>query len=361
MCPPLIGPQGDTLPPPFWNLWRSFLSDARESRDGSSYALASLLHASAVSDSGRLACSPSPTSARCAMFCPWSLIAFGSGSLLRDGFLWSSHFRLWSEMGLNRRVLRLGLLGVFESCISGQCLLCVWLVYVPSLVRVLLSLQYFVFVIRGTQTEVSLCTLRGGVQSMEIDEPRKNASLAYTLHPKSGISKRECVRIDVSAQVGCSKAQKAKMAIVKIERYDLSDITPRFAIEGCVLNNYGTYKLSDPKIVKFFKIEGSAIKTKNKADGGTSPFSLYLDATSIVTCIGSFPIRLSFYPKTKIRFFLDEAASAGLGFAKSYLSMFAFVVIKSENFEIYANSTRGDLLVVDGSAPKDRATQASAI
>ncbi|KAI5067495.1 hypothetical protein GOP47_0018023 [Adiantum capillus-veneris] len=172
---------------------------------------------------------------------------------------------------------------------------------------------------------------------------------------------------------------------------DLSDITPRFAIEGCVLKDYGTYKLFDPKIVKFFKadlvdshnsdtvtvvvgsslisqfasflsvgsfvrIEGSAIKTKNKADGGTSPFSLYLDATSIVTCICSFPIHLSFYPETKIRFFLDEAASAGLGGAKSYLGTLAFVVIKSENFEIYANSIRGELLVADGCAPKDRAT-----
>ncbi|KAI5063714.1 hypothetical protein GOP47_0022261 [Adiantum capillus-veneris] len=36
---------------------------------------------------------------------------------------------------------------------------------------------------------------------------------------------------------------------------DLSDITPRFAIEGCVLNNYGTFKLFDPKIVKFFKTD----------------------------------------------------------------------------------------------------------
>ncbi|KAI5057016.1 hypothetical protein GOP47_0028834 [Adiantum capillus-veneris] len=88
-------------------------------------------------------------------------------------------------------------------------------------------------------------------------EPRKNASLARTVHPKSEISKHECVRIDVSessastpttshkrsvysepnfviqpspwkgkgqacsAQVGCSKAQKAKMAIVKIERHDI--------------------------------------------------------------------------------------------------------------------------------------------
>ncbi|KAI5063279.1 hypothetical protein GOP47_0021826 [Adiantum capillus-veneris] len=237
---------------------------------------------------------------------------------------------------------------------------------------------------------------------------RKKCCPCTYCYPKSGTSKRECVRIDASessastpttsrkrsvysepnfaiqpslskgkvqacsAQVGCSKAQKAKMDVVKIERHDalidteedevkanpfpqqepsieehnvpflhitdLSDITPRFAIEG------------------FVRIEGSTIKTKNKADGGTSPFSLYLDATSIVTCIASFPIRLSFYPEMKIRFFLDEAASAGLSGAKSYLGTLAFVVIESESFEMYTNSTRGELLVDDGSTPKDRAT-----
>ncbi|KAI5057317.1 hypothetical protein GOP47_0027332 [Adiantum capillus-veneris] len=178
---------------------------------------------------------------------------------------------------------------------------------------------------------------RGGVQSMEIDEPKKNVALARIVHPKSGTSKRECPSLSkgkvqaCSAQVGCSKAQKAKMAVVKIEKHDevkanpfpqqepsieehnvpflhitdLSDITPRFAIEGYVLNSYGTFKVFDPKIVKFFKadlvdshnsntitvvvgsslisqfasffsvgsfvqIEGSAIKTKNKADSETT-------------------------------------------------------------------------------------------
>ncbi|KAI5083282.1 hypothetical protein GOP47_0003025 [Adiantum capillus-veneris] len=36
---------------------------------------------------------------------------------------------------------------------------------------------------------------------------------------------------------------------------NLFGITPRFAIEDCVLNNYGTFKLLDLKIVKFFKAD----------------------------------------------------------------------------------------------------------
>ncbi|KAI5070462.1 hypothetical protein GOP47_0014805 [Adiantum capillus-veneris] len=170
-------------------------------------------------------------------------------------------------------------------------------------------------------------------------EPRKNVSLARTVHPKSGISKRECVRVDVSessastpitsrkrivynepnlviqpspskgkgqacsAQVGCSKAQKAKMAIVKIERHDA-----------------------------------------------------LIDTEDDEVRVNPFPQQEPRTEEHAIRFFLDEAASAGLGGAKSYLGTLDFVVIKSENFEIYANSTSGELLVVDGSAPKDRAT-----
>ncbi|KAI5077918.1 hypothetical protein GOP47_0007742 [Adiantum capillus-veneris] len=170
---------------------------------------------------------------------------------------------------------------------------------------------------------------RGGVQSMEIDDMDTTTSRKrrvysesnFVIHPSPSKGKGQ----PCSAQVECSKAQKAKMAIVKIERHDalidteddevranpflqqephieehdvpflyitnLFDITSRLAIEGCVLNNY----------------EGSAIKTKNKADGGTSPFSL-------------------------LGYYLDQ------------------------NFEIYANSTRGELLVANGSAPKDRVT-----
>ncbi|KAI5056651.1 hypothetical protein GOP47_0028469 [Adiantum capillus-veneris] len=147
----------------------------------------------------------------------------------------------------------------------------------------------------------------------------------------------------------------------------LFDITPRLKVDLVDWHNSNTVTVvigsslisqfaSFLSVGSFVRIEGSSIKTKNKADGGTSPFSLYVDATSIVTCIGSFPIHLSFYPETKIRFFLDEATSVGLGGAKSYLGTLAFVVIKSENFEIYTNSTRGELLVANGSTSKDQAT-----
>ncbi|MCO5571385.1 hypothetical protein L7F22_025125 [Adiantum nelumboides] len=36
---------------------------------------------------------------------------------------------------------------------------------------------------------------------------------------------------------------------------DLSEITPRLAFEGKVLNNYGTFKMSDPNFPMYFKVD----------------------------------------------------------------------------------------------------------
>ncbi|KAI5082414.1 hypothetical protein GOP47_0002157 [Adiantum capillus-veneris] len=97
-------------------------------------------------------------------------ISFGSASSLRDGFLRSSHFRLLCVTGLNRWVLmKLGPSGVFEGCVSDKAnkRAEIW----PIVVVVYKAWRL---------------------------TPRKNASLARTVRSKSGVSKRECVRIDVS-------------------------------------------------------------------------------------------------------------------------------------------------------------------
>ncbi|KAI5070619.1 hypothetical protein GOP47_0014962 [Adiantum capillus-veneris] len=139
---------------------------------------------------------------------------------------------------------------------------------------------------------------------------------------------------------------------------DLTEITPRFVIEGKVLNNYGTYKMSDPKFPMYFKVdivdkhssdtitvvvssslsnrfieklpvgtfvrvEGAAIRRKNKGDGGSSSLSLHVDSMIVVHFATPCPVRLSF--------------------------------LQSENLEMKSGSTRGELIVADGPTPADRA------
>ncbi|MCO5575581.1 hypothetical protein L7F22_029383 [Adiantum nelumboides] len=166
---------------------------------------------------------------------------------------------------------------------------------------------------------------------------------------------------------------------------------PRFALEGKVLNNYGTFKMSDPKFPMYFKvdivdkhssdtitvvvgsvlinqfverlpvgsfvhIEGAAIRRKNKGDGGSSGLSLHVDSTTIVQRAVPFPVHLSFILEATIRQFLNEAASGVVRGAKFCFSTLAFVVVQSENLESKSGSTQGELIVVDGLTSSDRAT-----
>ncbi|MCO5555593.1 hypothetical protein L7F22_009138 [Adiantum nelumboides] len=93
---------------------------------------------------------------------------------------------------------------------------------------------------------------------------------------------------------------------------DLSEITPRFALEGKVLNNYGTFKMSDPKFPMYFKVN---IVDKQSSD--------------TITIVGSVLIN-------------------------QFVQILP--VVQSENLESKSGSTRGELIVADGLTSSDRAT-----
>lgn len=200
---------------------------------------------------------------------------------------------------------------------------------------------------------------------------------------------RDTSRLGPRSIVGCSGSDSAPVVHIT----DLSETSPRFAIQGKVLNNYGTYKLriEEAKFPRYFKvdivdarnsdtvttvvedsllahfvskfpvgryvkIEGASVKRKNKVDGGTSPYSLYVDSATIVTESLPFPITLSFYPEQGIRNFLDEAHVLHTRGVKQHLGTLAFVVIQTDNLEVQVGGTRGELLIADGPAIGDRAT-----
>ncbi|KAI5081573.1 hypothetical protein GOP47_0001316 [Adiantum capillus-veneris] len=135
---------------------------------------------------------------------------------------------------------------------------------------------------------------RGGVQSMEIDAKKKCESCTvysepnFVIQPSFSKGKGQAC----GAQVGCSKAQKAKMVIVKIERHDALIDT----------------KDNEVKVDPFSQQEPHI-------EEHDVPFLHIIDLSGIT-----------------LRFAIEE------------------------HFEIYANSTCGELLVVDGSTLKDRAT-----
>ncbi|KAI5079359.1 hypothetical protein GOP47_0004838 [Adiantum capillus-veneris] len=162
-------------------------------------------------------------------------------------------------------------------------------------------------------------------------------------------------------------------------------ITFRFAFEGKVLCKYDTYKIAKANYARhlkadlidreskntitfvvtevfidefvesfdcgeFVRIEGSYVKREVSKDGGTSMWTLYANASTLVVKAESFACALQLYLEHKIRDLL--AAKGAIEFAPTI----AFVIVKIET------STRADggdsyrLTIADGPASSDRAS-----
>lgn len=179
---------------------------------------------------------------------------------------------------------------------------------------------------------------------------------------------------------------------------EICENSSRFAFEGKVLNRYGTYKLSNlgkvgdiskiPRYLKcdladqegfntitlsivdtyislyesklligsFIRVEGPVVKLKNRNDGGTSCYSLHVDATTSILKGEAFECNLSFYPEVHIRDFLEHASLSASQDRKTPLATLAFVVINVDDGSRSGKSSLDLLTIADGPSAHDRAS-----
>lgn len=159
----------------------------------------------------------------------------------------------------------------------------------------------------------------------------------------------------------------------------------RFAVEGKILNKYGTYKsgkdykkylkadlvdkeglqtitlvVSELFIAKyvekidvdlFIRVEGSVVLPKNAADGGSSSYSLHVDATTSIIKAEPFDCTIVFVAETTIQKFLARSLSD-----PNIKGTLAFVVVQVDSIKKGKGALYDQLTVADGPALTDRAT-----
>ena len=96
------------------------------------------------------------------------------------------------------------------------------------------------------------------------------------------------------------------------------------------------------------------MKPKNRNDGGTSYFSLHVDATTSILKAEPFECNLSFYPETRMKDFLEHATLSTLHDKKTPLATLAFVVINVDDASGSKKSSLDLLTIADGPSAHDR-------
>eukprot|EP00250_Pteridium_aquilinum_P035492 c94_g1_i1 orf=540-1103(-) len=163
----------------------------------------------------------------------------------------------------------------------------------------------------------------------------------------------------------------------------ISSTKLRFSVEGKVSNKYGTYKLnndfnrylkgdlvdkehfhtitlviSDPNIAKyvdkidpgnFIRVEGGVIASKNLNDGGSSSYSIHVDATTLILKAELFECSLVFMPKISHKFL------ASFVYKHSLKPTFVLVVIQADKCGKGTSAAYDELTIVDGPSVTDRA------
>ena len=98
------------------------------------------------------------------------------------------------------------------------------------------------------------------------------------------------------------------------------------------------------------------MKAKNRNDGGTSYYSLNVDATTSILKAEPFECNLSFYPEVRIRDFLAHAGDSASQERRLPLGTLAFVVINFDDGTSSGKSSQDFLTIADGPSPQDRAS-----
>ena len=106
----------------------------------------------------------------------------------------------------------------------------------------------------------------------------------------------------------------------------------------------------------FLRIEGPIVKPRNRNDGGTIHYSLYVDATTFVIKAELFHVSLKFCPKIKLKEFFELAAIAASQNAKSFLGIVAFVIVNIDNAQGGGKPSLDRPTIADGNSPSDCAT-----
>ena len=95
------------------------------------------------------------------------------------------------------------------------------------------------------------------------------------------------------------------------------------------------------------------MKPKNRNDGGTSSFSLHIDATTSILKGEPFECNLSFYLEVRIRDFLDHMSLSTSQDRKTPLATLAFVVINVDDDSRSDKSSLDLLIIADGPSSHD--------
>ena len=106
-------------------------------------------------------------------------------------------------------------------------------------------------------------------------------------------------------------------------------------------------------IRSFIQVEGPVVRVKNQNDGGTAYFSLHVDATTSILKVEPFDCDPSFYPKTRIKDFLEHAHLSQSHVRKTPLATLAFVVINVHDTLGSGKSWLDFLTIADGSSAHD--------
>ena len=106
----------------------------------------------------------------------------------------------------------------------------------------------------------------------------------------------------------------------------------------------------------FIRIEGPVVRPKNRNDGGTSYYSLHVDATTSILKAEPFECDLSFYPEVRIKDFLERASLSPSQDRKTPLATLAFVVINVDDGSTSGKTSLDLLTIADGPSAHDRAS-----
>ena len=147
--------------------------------------------------------------------------------------------------------------------------------------------------------------------------------------------------------------------VSKIPRYLKCDLVDEDGSNTITLSIVDAYiSLYESKLIvgSFVRVERPVVKPKNQNDGGSSSFSLHIDATTSILKGEPFECNLSFYPEVRIRDFLDHVSLSTSQDRKTPLTTLAFVVINVDDGLGSGKSSLDLLTIAHGPSSHDRAS-----